>query len=173
MRASEDLETVREFQQANEFGGFFDFDILDGLDSVDDCRREDPAVGNGSLWRDGDGSVACADDGLHGMSDGRRRSTTTTTTTTTTSDGDMEITDARFDDDHIEQFDGEYLNYVFCCRCNLWEPSVAVASPAQCREEPIWRLRPTWSQGQGQLLGHVLHWGVLGWRVEVRKHQRW
>ena len=90
MHASEDLETVREFQQANKFGGFFDFDIPDELASVDDCRREDPdpAVESSSLWRDGDGSVARADDGLHGLSDGRRRSTTTTTTTTN-SDDDM------------------------------------------------------------------------------------
>ena len=51
MRTSEDLEIVREFQQANTFGGLFDFDILDELASVDDCRREDPdpAVRSGSL----------------------------------------------------------------------------------------------------------------------------
>ena len=37
VRASEDLQAVREFQQANTFGGFFDFDVLDELSSVDDC----------------------------------------------------------------------------------------------------------------------------------------
>ena len=37
VRAIEDLEAVREFQQASTFGGFFDFDVLDELASVDDC----------------------------------------------------------------------------------------------------------------------------------------
>ena len=69
--------------------GLFDFDILDELASAYDCRRgdPDPAVGSGSQRIDGDVSVARADDGLHGLSDGRRRSTTTTTTTA--SDDDM------------------------------------------------------------------------------------
>ena len=55
----------------------------------------------------------------------------------------------------------------------VWEPSVAVASPAQCRAEPVWRLCHTRNQGQVQLLRHVLHLEVLGWRVEVRERQRW
>ena len=59
------MEIACALQQANTAGGLFDFDVLSARFSVDDCRREDPdpAVGSGSLWRDGDGSVARADNG--------------------------------------------------------------------------------------------------------------